>query len=165
MQSASSACFWAILLLFVYIVVVVFVWFCFALCLCVHLIFLDGLLFDLFYLGQYFVDDNFPNAMTTESWKQCSRQNGQIAEEKVINSRSNVCKRNKTTSSSQIILKMYRRKKSLEQNSRSHTHTHAHMKNSSIERKKNKQKSIKMHQKVIKFALQDKSLCYHHHLL
>lgn len=65
----------------------------------VNLVFLDGLLFDLFYLGQYFFGDNFPNTMTTESWEQCSRKNGQIAEEKVVNDRSDICKRDETTSS------------------------------------------------------------------
>lgn len=122
---------------------------CVGLFFSVNLVFLDGFLFDLLYLSQYFLDDHFANAMTTDSRKHCSTQNGQIAEEKVINGRSNVCKRNKTTSSSQIILwKKFNDKKKLE-----------------YKQRKWRREKIHIEFEIRSwFALQDKSFFSHRHI-
>lgn len=77
-----------------------------------HLIFLDGFFFDLLYLVQQFFDNNFANTVTAQTWEQCNTKNGQIAQQKVIYDWANVGERNKTTSSSQVVLKRNKKTKS-----------------------------------------------------
>lgn len=81
----------------------------------VHLIFLDGLLFDLFHLIQHFFDDNFADTVTAESREQCNTKYGQVAQQKVIHDWTNICKYNKTASRSQIVLEKCERRKNTEE--------------------------------------------------
>lgn len=68
--------------------------------------FLECFFFDLFYLFQYFFDDNFADTMTTETRQECDRQNCQIAQQEVVNDGADISEYNASSCSAQVVLEI-----------------------------------------------------------
>lgn len=69
--------------------------------------FLDGLLFELFHLFQDFFDGNFADTVTAETREHCSPQNGQVAQQQIVDGRTNVSEYDECTSGTQIVLRNF----------------------------------------------------------